>query len=391
MYLKILKRPIFLRLAIIQFLVYFGSFFTSVAIYTMVINFGATPTQNAIVVATFSTPALFGFLTGSIVDKFNLKKFMSIILILEAFFTSCFLSVDSLDDFYFLIIFIFLRMLCSFLFFTAQMSLFPLITKSEEELKNINELHSVIWSSTFALGMSFGGIVVNSIGVYNTIKIDIFLFIIAFFIFSTLDFDLKLKDKYKLLKLIKEGFLYIKNDKKLLPLMILHASVALTSFDTIVNLLTENYYKYVLAVPLAIGFINGFRAFALMIGPLFISKYISKENLHIFLTIQGLFIIFWAFIQKNFYLSLGWMFFLGFLTTTLWSYTYTLIQINIKKEFLGRVVAYNDTIFMSVSIAVGFFSGYFYEEGISLQIITASLGILFMGFAWYYKKYIVSI
>ncbi len=385
MYLKILQKSIFLKLAIIQFLIYFGSFFTSVAIYTMIINFKVTPTQNAIIVATFSAPALLGFFTGSIVDKFNLIKFMKIILTLEIFFTSLLLTITSITDFYLLVIFIFFRMLCAFLFFTAQMSLFPLIAYDKEELKSLNELHSVIWSATFALGMSVGGIFVNSVGVYNTIKIDITLFIIAFFIFNTLHFHLKPKAKMKLFILIKDGFNYLKSNKKLLSLMIIHGSIALTSFDTIVNLLTQNYYKYIIAIPLSIGFINGFRAFALMIGPIFVSKYVNTKNLHLFLTMQALFIIIWALIQHNFYLSLAWMFVLGFLTTTLWSFTYTLIQTNCDKNYLGRVVAYNDTIFMTISIAVSFFSGYMYEKGISLKFITMILGLLFIFFAIYYK------
>jgi len=144
-----------------------------------------------------------------------------------------------------------------------------------------------------------------------------------------------------------------------------------------------------LAIPLAIGFINGFRAFALMIGPLFISKYVTTKSLHIFLTLQGVFIIIWSFIQKDFYLSLGWMFFLGFLTTTLWSFTYTLIQTHTKKEYLGRIVAYNDMLFLSTAAFTSFMTGFLAEKEMSLEGITILLGIgFFIGgiyFAWIIK------
>ena len=173
--------------------------------------------------------------------------------------------------------------------------------------------------------------------------------------------------------------------------MLLHSSVALTSFDTIINLLTDINYKNIIAIPLAIGFLNGTRAFALMIGPLFVSKYVNKLNLHIFLSLQGFIIIIWGFLEKDFYLSLAWMLALGFLTTTLWSYTYTMLQTKTKKEYLGRVVAYNDTIFMSVGIAVSYFSGYFYQIGFSLRSIIITLGVLFILFGYYYYKKLRSI
>ncbi len=386
MYLKLLKNPIFLRLSIVQLLVYFGSFFTTVAIYTLILDFHATPIQNALIVASFSIPGLFGVINGSLVDKFNLQRFMKICLILEMLFTTLFLTITNPSQIYLLMIFIIFRMSFAFLFFTSQMSLFPKIAKDENELKTINELHSIIWSSTYAIGMSLGGIVVNYFGIYNTIKIDILLFIVAISLFLTIKLKLKQKRKRKLSHLIIGGFRYLKKNPLLLKLMLLHSSVALTSFDTIINLLTDINYKNIIAIPLAIGFLTGTRAFALMIGPFFVSRLINKQNLHLFLFLQGILIILWSFLKDNFYLSLIWMLALGILTTTLWSYTYTILQTKTKKEFLGRVVAYNDTVFMSVGITVSYLSGYLYQKGLSLQSIIFSLGVLFILFGYYYYK-----
>jgi len=387
MYKKLLKNPVIFKLSVVQFLVYFGSWFSSVAIYTMVLNFKATPVQNALVATMFYLPALFGFINGAIVDKFDLKKFMFYILVFEMLFTSLFLTITRYEQIYLLMFFLFLRSTCSFLFFASQMSIFPHITKDEEELKATNELHSIIWSVTFAVGMSLGGIFVKLLGIYNTIMIDIILFFTAILVFKTIPIKAIEKDHQSIKKLITDGFLYLKNHKTLLSLIFLHSSVALTSFDTIVNLLTDTYYKSVIAISLSIGFLNGIRAFGLMIGPFFISKLINKNNLHIFLSLQGAVIILWSFFEKDFFISLIFMFFIGFLTTTLWSYTYTLIQTATKKEYLGRVVAYNDMLFMSVTIAVNFFSGFLFEKGISMEFITAGLGVGFILFGLYYTKF----
>ena len=391
MYKQILKNPIVLKLSFVQFLIYFGSWFSMVAIYTMVLNFKVPPVQNSLVATMFYLPAMLGVINGAVVDKFELKKFMSFVIAFELVFTSLFLSITSREQVYLLMFFIFLRTTCSFLFFTAQMSLFPTITKDDKQLQTVNELHSIIWSVTFALGMSLGGIVVKLIGVYHTIMIDIGLFAIALLIFLSIKLPKTKKQLHSIKKLIVDGFFYITRHKTLPFLILLHSSVALTSFDTIVNLLTDSYYKNIIAISLSIGFINGARAFGLMIGPFFLSKLVSKQNLYLLLFTQGAVIMIWSFFQKDFYASLFFIFFIGFFTTTLWSFTYTLIQKNTKKRYLGRVVAYNDMVFMFVTVMINFLSGYLYQKGISLGSWSFTLGVGFLIFGLVsYRKFSIS-
>ncbi len=67
----------------------------------------------------------------------------------------------------------------------------------------------------------------------------------------------------------------------MLHLIFLHSCVGLTSFDALITILAKNEYKYVISVPLAIGISNAVRAVALMMGPVIISKYVTKENVKI--------------------------------------------------------------------------------------------------------------
>ncbi len=383
--INIFKNSTYKKLAIVQFLIYFGSFFSMVAIYTFVIELKATSIQIAITTTSFLIPSLFGFLTGAIVDKYLTKNFMAITLFLEAIFSSLVLFINSIEEFWLLILFIIFRSTCSFIFFASQMTLFPQIAKNEKELQNLNTLHSIIWSLNFALGMSLGGIVVTLIGVKGAILIDVSLFILAFLIFLNINLEIISSTKESIINLVKSGIKYLKNNSLTLKLMLLHSSVALTNFDTIVNLLAKSQYTSVIALSLSIGLINGIRAIALLIGATFFNKYINKDNLEYFLILQGVFIIIWAIFQMNFYTSLFSIFFVGLFTAILWSYTYTLMQLSVKQEYLGRVVAYSDTLFMIVSMSVSFFSGYFYEQGFSLKSITISLGIGFFIFSIYYK------
>jgi MFS family permease len=386
MYKKILKNPLIFRLSVVQFIAYFGSWFSNVAIYTMILNFGVDPLINALVVSMYALPALLAPFYGALVDKYLSKKLMIYFLIVELLMTLSYLFITDITQIWLLLILIYIRTSASFLFFNAEMSLLPQLLK-DEELKKANELHSIIWSVTFALGMAVGGVVVDKFGIYNTIVIDSLLFVVAIFVFLGIKFDLAKKLDQSMRVLIKEGFAYLLRDKKLRILILVHSSVALTTFDTLINLLTDLNYKYIVAIPLAIGWLNATRAVGLMVGPFVIGDKVSEKTLHIFFYLQGIFIIIWAIVEHDFYLSLFMMFWIGFFTTTLWSYTYTLIQNQIDDRYLGRVLAYNEMIFMGMAIVVTMFTGIAYKAGISLFMITLFIGISFLLSGFFYKRW----
>jgi hypothetical protein len=122
-----------------------------------------------------------------------------------------------------------------------------------------------------------------------------------------------------------------------------------------------------------------------MIGPFVLSRFVNHQNLHYFFFAQGTMIIIWAFIEHSFTASLIMMLGIGFFTTTLWSFTYTLIQTTTDKAYLGRIVAYNDMIFMLVSVITTLFIGGAYAAGMTLPSITLTLGLGFVAGGIYYK------
>jgi MFS family permease len=392
MYKNLLKNPLIKRLSLVQFIAYFGSWFSAVAIYTLILQFGVSPIVNALVVAVYSLPAIIlAPISGSVVDKFPLKRLMFGLLFVELVMTLLYLLITDISDVWLLMIFIFIRMTAASLFFTSEMSLLPQIL-SGKELKTANELHSIIWSVTFALGMAIGGIATDIFGAHKVFLIDAFFFVIAIALFSMIEIKVATKKTKELGVMIQDGFSYIKNNHLIIHLMFMHSVVALTSIDALINLLTDFHYKYIIAIPLAIGLLNGTRALALMIGPFMIGKLVGSKNLHIFFMIEGFMFILWAFVEHNFYMSLIGMFFVGFVTTTLWSYTYTLIQEYTDHEYLGRVIAYNDMIFMIVSISTTMFIGIASKNGIPLSFITITIGVGFLlsGFyyVWFKRKYL---
>jgi MFS family permease len=385
-YLETLKHPVVARLTLIQFISYFGTWFSQVAIASMLVEYGASEMVIAYVMMMVMLPAiLLAPISGWIIDRIPFKGLMQTLLLIEIAMTLLFMTINAIDDIENLMLFLFIRSLASSILFSAEMALFPKILKGEM-LKNTNEIHSMVWSICFAAGMALGGLVTYYFGYDTTFMIDVILYTIAWLVLLGLQLELNIKEHTEsAISMMKSGFVYLKNHKKLLHLIIIHSSIGFTSFDALVTLLVDQHYQYVVAVPLAIGWINTSRAIGLTIGPLLFSRFINQSNLHYFFALQGFSIILWAFIEHNFYYSLGAIILVGFLSTSLWSYTYYLLQKEIEEQYLGRVIAYNDMIFMMTNITVTFFVGYAAKMGLGLNHITMTMGMGFMITAIYYK------
>jgi len=390
-YLDTLKHPIIRRLSLIQFISYFGTWFSQVAIFSMIVTLGADEITIALTATMAMLPAVvLAPIIGLVIDRIEFKKLMTVLLLVEIFMTIGFMFVNTLEYVWVLMILIFIRSSAASMLFSAEMSLFPKLV-SGEMLKNTNEIHSVIWSICYALGMAVGGIVTYYVGFDAAFAIDAMLYSMAVLLLIGLHISIeKITHTESNFAMLKSGFSYIISQKKILHLILLHASIGLTSFDALITLLADVQYKALIAVPLAIGWMNATRALGLMIGPFFISTIISKNNLHYFFMLQGFAIILWSFLEYNFYFALVGLFITGFFITTLWSYTYLLIQEETQSEFMGRVISYNDMIFMLSNVTTALFIGYASKWGISLQGITFTLGAGFFLFALYYlwfRKY----
>ncbi|ABV68159.1 putative integral membrane protein [Aliarcobacter butzleri RM4018] len=386
-YILFLKENKIIRdLSLVNFISSFGAWFSTVAIYTMVVEFGSTELAISIVTAMHFIPAIIiAPLSGAIIDRVRIKPLMISLLFVELLMTIMFLTINDLSHLWILLIFIFIRMSAASMYFSTEMSLLAKLLDGKN-LQTANEINSIIWSFTYAVGMATSGFIVNLYGVKTAIMVDVFIFVLAIIVFLQIKLNIEHKKvTEKIFELMKDGFLYIKNNKVILHLIFLHASVGLASYDALITILAKNQYKELIAVPLAIGLSNAVRALALMIGPLFLNKIINKENLHYLLVFQGVTIILWALTQDNFYLSLVSLFFVGLSTAFLWSYTYSLLQNSCDNKYIGRVISYNDMFFMLSNVCTTMFIG-FMAHITTTQVITVCLGVAFLLFAYYYTK-----
>jgi len=265
------------RLSFIQFFAYFGSWFSNVAIYTMLVEFDASAFVIASISAIHFIPAvILAPFSGVIIDKIDTKRLLLSLLFIECTMTAGFLFVNSIDDIWMLFILLFIRMSSASIFFTTIMSFLPTIIP-QRYLAKANELHSIIWSFTFIGGMAIGGFMVSLYGVRVAFVLDIVFFLFAIYSLFGLEIRSKLSDiRHSAFESIKQGFLYIRQKPIIIHLILLHSSIGLSVFDTLITLLADYHYKYIISVPLAIGLSNAMRSIGLIVGTSILSKCINK-------------------------------------------------------------------------------------------------------------------
>jgi MFS family permease len=323
--------------------------------------------------------------SGAIIDRFRAKELMLFLIAVEILSTAALIFVSEVSDLYLLYLLIFLKMAAASFYFTTEMSLLPKILHGDK-LQRANELHSIIWSLSYTLGMAISGFVVYWLGIKTAFLLDALMFVFAFFLLYGLDFrDEIIHIQENLFRMMRDTFSYLKNNPKALHLMLIHAFVGLTAFDALVALMVDRYYASIIATSLALGLLHSARAVGLVVGPVVLGKWINNRRLvYIFLG-QGVAIWIWAYVMDDFYLSLIASVLVGFFTTTLWSYSYTLLQKNIDKKYYGRIVAYNDMLFLSTAALTSYMIGYLATVAYSLENIAFLMGLGFIIGAVYYN------
>lgn len=375
-----------LRLSWIQLICYFGAWFSHMAIYTLLITLGAPVWALSLAAAfTFLPSMLLAPFSGAIIDKVDTKKFMLFLTAIEIVTVFWLMFIDSLDGLWCLLGLILVRMGTGSIYFQTEMSLLPKLL-SDEELKIANEIHSIIWSTSYALGMAIAGFYIHYFGTTSAFIADMILYCVGFYLLLGLNIPSLVKEySVSVKEMVYSGFAYLRAHPKIMHLIFLHSSVGLSAYDVLIALLADHQYKHLLSISLIMGFINASRAISQIVGQFTLSRHINPQSLFYLFVAQGISIVIWGMLQYNFYLSFIGILLCGLFTTTLWSYTYTLLQYETDEAFYGRVIAYNDMVFMAMGTLVSLAIGALFDWGVSLWIITCGLGILFVVFGFYWK------
>lgn len=328
--------------------------------------------------------------SGVVIDSIKPKKLMLFLLGVEIVATFFLINIETVNDLWLLYLLVFFKMAAASFYFTTEMSLLPKILDGKK-LQLANEIHSIIWSLSYTAGMAISGFVVYMLGVKVAFVLDASMFIVAFMLLYGLEIKVEMQAKKEhLLVMMQDTLKYLKKSPLAMHLMIVHAFVGLTAFDALVALMVEKYYAGVIATSLALGLLHSSRAVGLVVGPVIIGKFMKNKFLVYIFFGQALSLLLWAYMMHNFYLSLAASVVVGFFTTTLWSYTYTLLQKNIDEKYYGRIVAYNDMLFLSTAAFTSYMIGFLATNNFSLESITMLIGAGFgvggFYFMWILKR-----
>lgn len=386
-YLALLRYNRNLRiLTSIQMICYFGMWFSHTGIFTLLIDLKAPVWALTLAAAMAFIPNVFlAPINGIIIDKFNPKPMMIFLMFIETVSVLMLVFIDDLSLLWLLFVLIFVRMGVGVTYFQTEMSLLPNLL-SKKNLKLANEIHSIIWAASYTAGMGIAGVFIHYFGVKEAFLFDFALYIFGMFLLTKLNIPNIVKTKtQKAFLMMKEGLKYIKNNPLIVHLILLHSFVGITAYDNLIALMASYQYKEILSASLIIGFMNMTRALSLVVGPIMLSKFINTKTLFWLFIGEFLGIGLWAILQFNYYLGLIGLIAAGFCTSSLWSFTFTMLQNSCDKKFYGRVIAYKDMVYFIISAFVSLAIGAAYELGISLMAITFSMGSAFLIGAFYYK------
>ncbi len=373
-------------LSFVQLICYFGMWFSHTGIFTLLIELNAPVWAITTAAAMAFIPnVILAPINGIVIDKFNAKKLLIALMSVETITVLMLIFINNLSQLWFLFGIIFIRMGVGVMYFQTEMSLLPKLL-SKKHLKLANEIHSIIWAVAYTAGMSLAGIFIHYFGITASFLADFILYLIGLMVLINLKVATEIAKKAQnALKMMSEGILYLRKNPLIIHLIFLHAFVGITAYDNLIALLANYEYKGILSISLIIGFMNAARAISLIIGPVFLSRFIGDKAVFWLFVAQGGGIVAWAAMQFNFYLGFLGLALAGFATSSLWSYTYTMLQNACDKQFYGRVIAYQDMIYSLVSVAISLIIGVLFDLGISLLLITLIMGSLFFIGAVYYK------
>lgn len=119
-------------------------------------------------------------ISGAIIDRIDTKKFMLWLMAIEIV-TVFLLFIDSLEYIWVLLALIFIRMGVGSIYFQTEMSLLPKLLDNED-LKIANEIHSIIWSISYALGMAVSGFYIHYFGTTSAFIADMVIYMIGLYV-----------------------------------------------------------------------------------------------------------------------------------------------------------------------------------------------------------------
>ncbi len=303
---------------------------------------------------------------GPILDRYHIKKILylstMIQIILVTLLALLFYSGHmSLITMYILLS---LSLIFSSLIYPAESVLIPKISKDEDEIMKNNSLFQLTYKGLNIILDSFIGFLLSVILIQNLMSLNIFVFLIAFFMFKLLKVNIAHQnghsnDQYKTfiaeyMEDFKEGLRYVSNKKilkLLLPLSIINFSI---SAVTVIYPKLALAYGHDSKIYAVILFANGL---GMMIGFLAAPKVIKQFKFNkllflSFLILSIVWFILYLFGTHSIIVCSILLFLSNFIIGIINLSFINAFQILPPKNMLGRVTTTNETL-LSILIPIG--------------------------------------
>ncbi|MDU9268109.1 MFS transporter [Staphylococcus coagulans] len=303
---------------------------------------------------------------GPILDRYHIKKILylstMIQIILVTLLALLFYSGHiSLITMYILLS---LSLIFSSLIYPAESVLIPKISKDEDEIMKNNSLFQLTYKGLNIILDSFIGFLLSVILIQNLISLNIFVFLIAFFMFKLLKVNIAHQndhpnDQYKTfiaeyMEDFKEGLRYVSNKKilkLLLPLSFINFSISAVTVIYPKLALAYGHDSKIYAVLLfanGLGMMIGFLA-----SPKVIKQFKFNKLLFLsFLILSIVWFILYLFGTHSIIVCSILLFLSNFIIGIINLSFINAFQILPPKNMLGRVATTNETL-LSILIPIG--------------------------------------
>ena len=141
-----------------------GDWFSSIALYTLILHLtGSAKAVGLFMAAQFLPVAVAGYWTGPLADRLGRRKLMLVADFGRAFLALCYLAVDRPERVPLIYVITVAMVVLQALFEPARKSALPDLV-NREEIVFANAISGATWSSMLALGAAAGGLVAGYFG-----------------------------------------------------------------------------------------------------------------------------------------------------------------------------------------------------------------------------------
>lgn len=346
-----------------------GSWMQTIALPWLTLNLTNDAFKVSLVaVSQFIPPLFLTLFSGALLDRFDKKILLAIAQIgmscVAMFFTI--MVFFSLEKFELILLFSFLHGIFMSLDAPSRQSMIYDLIENKENLPNAIALNSMSFNVARIFGPALAGAIMAIFGLFwcfllNSISYLAVIISLKFIKFPPNSQILK-TEKLKILQSIKMGFLYVKNKKILLEMLLIVLIIA--TFIPNYNVTISAFAKFSLGGgEKTFGYLMSCLGFGAFLGAFYIAMAgkMKVKIIYFFALFTSLVLTLMGFVQ-NFYIMALMLICTGFGFVVTTSSTNSMVQTNTKNEFRGRVMSIYTLLFQGSTPFGAVFAGFFIDK-----------------------------